>query len=386
MHLISFLDRQSVDVISPALDHQFRIGRVTILCEPEHLADARHSARLLRQRALQVFVVPIGEAWRPASITETLDRILAVRPEPCLINLSCANGMQAAVAQCYASRHGLPSFVIQPADDQLIWIDGLPTNYVADGEAIADSLKLEECFALFGHPWLACQYRLGQRDHGREVMARQLLQLAIDDPGAIRLLNLAGAQLQDGYLSQPLRPPIPPGLLSLIQESGWASWQDDVRIDFRSAETRAFLCGGWLELAVFCEVVALAQAGLPLQDAACGVRIGMPDGVSNEYDLALLANNQLYLVECKTVLNARQRSVGMDVLFKLDSVSQLGGLEAEAMLITLNQPTAAESQRARAQALEIIAGPDLANLRERLHAWLAGGTRQRPGRVSGWQA
>ena len=117
------------------------------------------------------------------------------------------------------------------------------------------------------------------------------------------------------------------------------------------------------------QVTAL-QSELPIQDAACGVKIISREGVANEFDLAMLTNNQLYLVECKTILPKGNKSIGMDVIFKLDSVSQLGGLEAEAMLVAVGVANEAEQDRADLQQLEIINGKELLNIRDRLRRWI----------------
>ena len=118
--------------------------------------------------------------------------------------------------------------------------------------------------------------------------------------------------------------------------------------------------------------VAALQGEFHIQDAACGVKIVSSDGVANEYDLAMLANNQLYLAECKAILPKNPKNIGMDVIFKLDSVSQLGGLQSEAMLVVLGAPSLAEMERADLQQLEIVSGKELPQMREKLRRWIKG--------------
>ena len=374
MHLISFVDQVSSDLVTPALDQQFGIRSVSLLCEEDSLGQARHVARVLRHRGLHVVVLPLRPAWSMQSVHESLRRIVTFQKDQCLLNLSGGNSLQVAAGQIFAIQNELPSFVIQPDTDRLLWLGNAPRTGPVSESEIADTLSLEHYFALFGHQLLDLQTRLSTRVVSKERIAKLLLAVAISDPQLIRWLNRAGSELEHGFVSASMKQWLPASSLSriqiLVEKTGMATWLEDQRIDFQDGATRGFLCGGWLEIAVLAEVAALVHEGLPIQDAASGVRIMSENGVHNEYDLALLVNNQLYLAECKTVINHRQQSVGMDVLFKLDSVSQLDGLLAEAMLISLNLPSEAENLRAEAQDLEIVGGSQLRELRRHLRDWI----------------
>lgn len=374
MHLICFVDQVSSDLVTPALDQQFGINSVSLLCEDATLSQAKHVARVLRNIGVGVVLLPLRPAWSCQSIHDSLRRIVALHKNRCLLNLSGGNSLQVAAGQIFASQNELPSFVIQPDTDRLLWLGDSPHTGPHSESEIADTLNLENYFVLFGHQFLEAHTRLSMRVRNKERIAKILLAVATSDPQLIRWLNRAGSELENGFVSTPLKSLVPASILTrlkaLVEQTGMANWLDDHRIDFHDGATRAFLCGGWLEIAVLAEVAALAHEGLPIQDAASGVRIMSENGVHNEYDLALLVNNQLYLAECKTVLNHRQQSVGMDVLFKLDSVSQLDGLLAEAMLISLNLPSEAENLRAEAQDLEIVGGSQLKELRRHLREWV----------------
>jgi len=370
LHLVAFLHQPSIDIISPVLDARFRFKRVTLLCETERLADARNTARLLQQQSINVVVLPVRPSWTPSSVKEVLTRVVASRLDKFVMNLSGASPLQSSVAQTFANANNLPTFVVQPDNDEIIWLSPPVGNFDTDDSSISDELNLEGYFSLFGHQWIGCQYRLGTRDSQKEQLAKNLLKIAINEPSVIQILNRAGSELDSGYVSQVLTPPPTRHLHSLIMQSGIARVCSDNRIDFKNGDTRAFLCGGWLEVAVLTEIAELRTLGVPIQDAACGVRIKTENGVANEYDLAVLANNQLYLAECKTVLGERRKSLGMEVIFKLDSVTRLGGMDAKGMLITLGSPSEAELQRADLQDIKMIYGDNLACMRDHLEAWL----------------
>ena len=103
-----------------------------------------------------------------------------------------------------------------------------------------------------------------------------------------------------------------------------------------------------------------------------GLTVRSRQSAASEFDVAFVANNHLYLIECKASAPHRGSGVGMDALFKLGSLADQQGLASQAMLVALASPTAAEAQRARSQRIELVAGRGLADLTERLQSWISG--------------
>ena len=369
MHLLSFVGRIVGDIVTPALDRRFRISAVTLFCTDDNAHETSHVADVVRRSRLPTNIETIGPNWDVDAVRERIRQFIARASPRCLINLSAATPLQAAVAQQIAFAHNVPTFVIHPDEDTLIWLTTPPTEHPKQNTNVAETLTLESYFALFGYKLADRKYSIGGRDSAREKLAGQLVQIASRLPQSIRALNAAGANLDPDHVSRQSIGSEHAILRRLLFDSGIAEVLADGRIDFRDNETRFFLCGGWLEVWLLAQAAALAGE-FPVQDAASGVRIVSHEGVANEYDLAMLINNHLYLVECKTVLPKNQKGLGMDLLFKLDSVSRLGGLQAQAMLVTLGIPSYAEQNRAELQELELIDGRELLQIRERLHDWI----------------
>ncbi|SDI75155.1 protein of unknown function [Propionivibrio dicarboxylicus] len=370
MHLISFVDDIRPEIVTPALDPQFRISQVTLFCEDEKRRDATHVAEEIRHAKLPVNTLPIRPEWDVQAVHERLSSVISLSPAPCLINLSAATPLQAAIAQQVALRHNVASFVIHPEEDRLLWLTPPPSAQPAEDASIADTLDLERYFGLYGIELVECKYRLGNRDSKLEKLSCELMDIAIRQPEAIHTLNRLGAGMDKNFVSRLHIPVEQKELKDFISRCAIACRTSDDRIDFGDAETRFFLCGGWLEVWLLYQVAQLRDE-FDIHDAASGVKIVSNETVRNEYDLAMLVNNQLFLVECKTVVQKGQGGgVGMDVLFKLDSVSQLGGLHAHAMLISLSVATADEVSRATLQGLALINGKELHNIRERLRHWI----------------
>jgi hypothetical protein len=148
------------------------------------------------------------------------------------------------------------------------------------------------------------------------------------------------------------------------------------RLVFRDEADRFYVNGGWLELYVFAEVLGLRSAGRRLQDLGRGVQViresrGQP--VHNELDVAALADNRLYIVECKTRNwpSAGEAGPGAEALYKLDALGDLlGGLQAKAMLVSYQPLPDADRRRAADLRIAVCAGEDMQRLSEHLQAWI----------------
>jgi hypothetical protein len=95
--------------------------------------------------------------------------------------------------------------------------------------------------------------------------------------------------------------------------------------------------------------------------------------VPNEIDVACLAENRLYLIECKTrTWQGRDAgAAGNDALYRLDTLADLlGGLAARAMLVSYRDLPARVLRRAADLRVRVCAGARLSELAAELAAWL----------------
>ena len=96
-----------------------------------------------------------------------------------------------------------------------------------------------------------------------------------------------------------------------------------------------YLTGGWFEEYVY---YTLKDANIVQDtDILCGVskKNGQSD---NEFDIVILKENQLHIIECKTyICNNDKPSLPVDTIYKLDSIQKELGLFAKPYIITLNK-------------------------------------------------
>ena len=367
MHLLAFVDHVESDIITPALDRRFGIHQVSLLCPRSALGLATDIAGVCRSQHLAVTVVTVPPDSQPLALRQQL---AALAQGAVAFNISAASPVQAALAYDLARERHLPLMSVEAKTDRLIWLLGGEHTRVHSGSDIADGLTLEAYFALYGSRIEHVHYRLSQRHARLEALAAGLAELAVARPQALSLLNRLCNELDARQYS---RRPLPRGeraLRAWLDGCGLVSFDPLGHMRCQDASARFFLGGGWLEVWLLAEVASLLPA-LPISDAAVGVKINHDD-VANEYDVAVLCNNRLFLVECKTTAptSLHHRGVGLDNLFKLDSAASLGGLHARAMLATLYPPTDSEIARAEAQGIALLYGSMLLQARQTVRQWL----------------
>ena len=161
---------------------------------------------------------------------------------------------------------------------------------------------------------------------------------------------------------------------------------------FASEKARFYVNGGWIEEHVFDllhkikpELDAI-QTKEPeenvIQDLGRNltiVRKNKGESVKNELDVALLADNKLHIIECKTKrfdMGDGPDSHGADVLYKLDTLrDHIGGLQANAMLVSYQPLQKEHLWRAKELGIEVCTGKDIQNLQQKLKEWIGAKNR-----------
>jgi hypothetical protein len=177
--------------------------------------------------------------------------------------------------------------------------------------------------------------------------------------------NLSRKQLDDPVFRE---------LVQLFQRFGILNLEGR-QLHFADESSRFFANGGWLERHLF-EMLLRLRDPLGLQDLAASVEVATPGGSRNEIDISFLRNNRLHLIECKTrALGSldRERGPGAQALYKLDSLSELGGLNTRCLLVSYKELKDHDRQRARDLRIHVIEGPGLKSLEPRLRKWIEKG-------------
>ena len=143
-------------------------------------------------------------------------------------------------------------------------------------------------------------------------------------------------------------------------------------IRFSNPETRFFANGGWLEEYINSRLNELKAEGLLQDSSHLNLKIATPKS-TNEIDVAFMAKNRLHLIECKTkrLTGHYAGSAGTESLYKLDSISDLGGLGTRAMLVSYRQLGQADAQRAKDLNSRVVQGEQIQTIKSTIRSWIS---------------
>ena len=161
-------------------------------------------------------------------------------------------------------------------------------------------------------------------------------------------------------------------LLAELSIANVLSISDNTAIKFSDEKSRFFSNGGWLEYYVNSLLNQLKSEHIIQDSARLNLKIRSAMGSENELDIAFMANNHLHIIECKTkrFTGAKAGLAGTDALYKLDSISDLGGFGTKSMLVSYRQLQDADRQRAKDLRIKVIEGDAIQQLKTHLKTWL----------------
>jgi hypothetical protein len=139
-------------------------------------------------------------------------------------------------------------------------------------------------------------------------------------------------------------------------------------LHFRDEAARNFVKGGWLESHVFQTLHSLPN----IRDKAANLEVIDKSGAKNELDVIFMANNRLFVIECKTArMDKPEAPKANDALFKLaENCRRVGGIGTRGMLISYRALREPEKKLANALRIELVCGADIVHLQERLKTWV----------------
>jgi hypothetical protein len=181
----------------------------------------------------------------------------------------------------------------------------------------------------------------------RKALTLELYQLSLDEPKAIGLLNFLCQQTNFGNrkiefkasieLSKPIHGKLKKILTKAKSFDVISSFEAQV-ISYSSEEAASYLGGGWLE-----ELAYLAAQEAEIEHIQINVegvysnKRNHNENVKNELDVVLVNNNQMMIIEAKTLdwSAPRTQGKGQEVTLKLESLTNnLGGHFAKGMLLS----------------------------------------------------
>jgi len=370
---ICFVSAQAAPNLLAALDPQCKPERIILLVTGKMASKADAMEKVLRKSGIETKRVAIDGEHDLARLKDAVLNVAAEHGgEQVAFNLSGGTKLMALAAY-QTVREAEPAWDIFYVDidtDELIVLTNEQTRL-----PLKPMVGLLDYLRAYGYDPQPASRR-SEPGKDRESLLEDLILNVGSLARPLGELNaLAQAAEARGSLSVELpRHGGSAGLRSLLQklsDSNVLAIEHD-RIEFRSESDRTFAGGGWLEEHVHRQVSRLSHA-LGIRDKRANLVVLDAGGVKNELDIAFMARNRLYVIECKTArMDGANAGKANDALFKLAEISRrIGGLGTRAMLASYRMLDEHEKRLARALNVELVCGSDLRRLDEKLKVWVA---------------
>lgn len=365
------VSQQATPNFIPALDSRFRPKEVILLVSADMRERARWLETVLKQRGIAAWSKPISDPWNVAKTQEEiLDALLECDGKSTALNVTGGTKLMAIAAQDVFREAGKPIFYVHPERNEVVTLFSDDAPFV-----IEERVKLADYLAIHGFHEIGRDLRVFPERH--YFLCEELVKDVERFGKPLRALNFLAQQAQ-GSLRARLQGRSDDvervrELLDKLDRYGVAQVRGD-EVVFPDENARFFANGGWLELHVTRVVSDLADSGR-IQDIARSLQVQSAGKARNEIDVAVLAANRLHLIECKTkhLEGQEQQGRGADMLYKLDSLTALGGLNTRGAIVSFQPLQAWDRQRARDLGIKIIEGGQLRNLSDHLRDWIMPG-------------
>ena len=371
---ILLVSAQAAPNLLPALDPALRPEKAVLLVSRKMLRQADALQAVLTESGVKTACVALEDEHDFGRLESALMDVAAAHDGADIdLNLTGGNKLMALAAQSVASAAGWKTFYVDVDTDEVIWLG----RNAEPRHRLGTHLRLTHYLRGYGYTPVGAVERPQPDARHNQLLDTLILQVgSLEQP--LGQLNYLAQQAEDRRAldirmsaeqcdSRRLE-----ALLRLFEQAGALRVTSDM-IRFSSKQELDFVKGGWLEHHVFRTVTAL-HGELALRDKAANLAVVDRSGVKNEMDVAFMARNRLYVIECKTArMDAGLYPKANDTLFKLAEVCRrVGGLGTRGMLASYRPVRESEKQLAGALNIELVCGPELVRLRERIVSWVGG--------------
>lgn len=359
--------------LTPLLDRSLSPEHVVLLVSKDMRQRAEWLEKVIQPRGLKVTRWEVDDPWDveglQTRVMELLDTDLG---EGLALNATGGTKPMSIAAFSVFTAYDQPVFYVHPDEDGILWLH--PGNL--DSQPIEDRIKLGPFLLAHGF-----QMEEGLNDAVEPALwevTQEIVSGIERFQRPLGTINWLASKAEGSLLSPTIelrdRDPALQDLIDIFEARGLCYLQDD-RLSFSSEESRFFVNGGWLEDHVYSILRKLSAKSdiKEIQDLRRGIEVrSVTGGSHNELDVAFLADNRFYVVECKT-RSWRDGDGGAEAIYKLDTLKEtLGGLKGKAMLVTYREMRKEDLKRAGNEEIVVCQYTQLQRLSEYLRNWIRG--------------
>lgn len=367
---------QAAPNLLPLLDSDMKPEKVVLLVTEPMRQRANYLEKVIKPRGIKVEQHELVISDDFDSMQEQLLELIAnetAEPEEIALNATGGTKWMAIAAQEVFRMNGSAVFYVDVDSGQSLFLEKGITAH-----KLSESIDLKNYIEAYGYEFKGQPQTIGMKQPLREFCQELVLNVQ-QWQGAIGQLNQLAAEAdlrktlrvsladtlrgRDQELDNLLREAEYAGLLTLKGDS----------LSFADEEARTFANGGWLEFYVNDALNKLKAEGVLQDSPKVNLHIQRQGETShNEVDVCFMAKNRLHLIECKTKRMSGKGTAAMttDTMYKLDSISELGGLASKSMLVSYRTLNHADKQRAKDLRIKVIETHQLQQLRSHLANWI----------------
>lgn len=367
---VLLVSAQAAPNLLPALDPEMKPAEVILLVSAKMQRQADALGTVFKQVGVKTTRIPLVNEHDFAALEATLMELATARDGQAIaLNVTGGTKLMALAAQSIAEAAGWPVFYVDVDTDEIIWLGKQPAR------KLTEQLRLRHYLMGYGFELKSSIERLQPDAQHNELLNTLLLQIgSLEQP--LSQLNWLAQLSEDRKkltveMDERQRDSV--GLTNLLrnfEEAGVLSVQG-ANIVFPNESQRDFAKGGWLEHHVYRSVTRMTGE-LGIRDKAANLEVTDAGGVKNELDVAFMAKNRLFVVECKTArMDKPEAPKANDTLFKLaETANRIGGLGTHKMLASYRALRDSEKRLAKALNIKLVCGAELARLDEKLKEWV----------------
>ncbi len=363
--------------ITPALHADFKPGNVLLIYTSWHKQKALNLAEIFNRYHIKTRFMEIADKKNTLTISQkinaAIDLILSQNIskdlQPVVLNVTGGSQLLSLISYEIFIERKLPAFYVNKASDRLYFLP-LKDQHSYQFE-LNDRLKLKDYLLAYGIKPVNEINPHEQIPKNHQKVCDQLIQHIDKYQKSLGKFNYYASQSGKSYQSKmnpsDLHDRDFMELVKLFVDLDIMTFNGKV-LDFKNEVNRFFCNGGWLEEYVFVQLRSLKKQ-LMIQDIVMGLEIELPCGSKNELDVAFMANNRFYLIECKTKKYAGH-TAGNNTLYKLDTLKNYGSSQSKALLVSYHKLTLSNRRRASDYQLTIISAYQIKHLKQHIIDWM----------------
>lgn len=365
------VSEQAAPNLLAALDPRMKPNEVVLLVSQKMTQRADALQSVLQEVGIKTSRIALPDEHNLAALENTLMEVASQRENQSIaLNVTGGNKLMALAAQSVAQLAQWPVFYVDVDTDQIIWLDkATPT------QPLTQQLRINHYLRGYGFTLTE-----GLDKPQPSAAYQSLLQDLVLNVGSLEepigQLNWLGQQAEsEGRLSvklshRQLDSRSLEALLRKFEVAKVLKMSGDT-LNYASEDARFFAKGGWLEHHVY-QTVCQVTSELAIRDKAANLVVQDASSQKNEMDVAFMARNRLFAIECKTArMDSPDSQKANDTLYKLaENCRRIGGIGTRGMLATYRPLRDSELRLAKALSIEVVAGATLARLGERLKQWV----------------